>query len=100
MGVAVTAAAGSEAAASRTAALASGHNRSGLRTGGLHRKGLLDKVRQDSAWTCLDVVGHAALVERAHDVEPANRLGEGAHQLAGDVLERLGRYAGHDGHVR
>ena len=82
MGVAVTAAAGSEAAASRTAALASGHKSSGLRTGGLHRKGLLHKVRQHVAGAGLDEVGHAALVERADHVEPADRLGQRADQLA------------------
>src|SRR6266540_664817 len=95
MGVAVTAAAGSEAAASRTAALASGKRSSGLRTGGLHRKGLPHKVRQDGARTCLHELGHPARVERADDVEPANRLGERPDQLTRDVLEGLCGHARH-----
>src|SRR5262245_1836689 len=93
MGVAVTAAAGSDAAASRTAALASGRNSSGLRTGGLLGEGLIDEFRQDSAGTCLDEVGHAARVERANDVEPAHRMGDRLNQALADVVEGLSRDA-------
>src|SRR5215207_1602830 len=96
MGVAVAAAAGSEAAASRTAALASGQRRSGLRTGCLHRTSerLSYQVRQDVAGAGLHEVGDAARIERAHHVEPANRLGDRAHEQRGNVVERLGGHAG------
>src|SRR5687767_15813303 len=89
MGVAVATAAGSDAAASRTAALASGHTSSGLRTCGLHRKGLLHQIREDPARSCLDELGHAARLERPHDVQPANRMRDRLDEALADVVERL-----------
>src|SRR5829696_10394229 len=88
MGVAVAAAAGSEAAASRTAALASGQRRSGLCTGCLHltSERLSYQVGQDIARTGLHEVVHAARVECPHHVEPADRFGDRAHEQRRDVV--------------
>src|SRR5215208_4526019 len=100
MRVAVAAAAGSEAAASRTAALASGNRRSGLRTGCLQGQRLLHQIGQHLPGTAFDEVDHTASVERPHYVEPAHRLGDRAHEQAGDVVERLAGHAGVHGHRR
>src|SRR6185295_10710026 len=68
-----------------------------LRTGGLHRERrlglhpverLAHEVGEHPAGAGLDVGGGASLAQRRHHVGPADRVGEGGHELLAHVLER------------
>src|SRR5918992_1476399 len=61
---------------------------------------LADEVCEYAAGAGLDEAGHTALLESAHDLEPAHRVGDGLHEALADVVERLRGDARQDRHAR
>src|SRR5918995_4603418 len=61
---------------------------------------LADEVCEYVAGAGLDEASHTALLQSAHDLEPAHRVGDGLHEALADIVERLRGDARQDRYAR